>query len=213
MATLPEVNEQTFEREVLRTDLPVLVEFGAEWCGPCKLVAPELEQLARELEGKAKVVTVDIDRSPMLAQALRVQSVPTFIVFSHGKPVAAEQGAVRKDRLRALLDPHLPRAEGAVTVKEAQALLARGQIVMLDTRPPEVFAHAHIDGAVNFPLATIEDHLADLHMLPLPGVLYCRTGKETAALAERLAELGAPVAYLEGGVLGWESEGLRLVRG
>ena len=80
MATngLSQVSEADFEREVLMSEQPVLVEFGAEWCGPCKTVAPELKALAQELQGKAKVVTVDIDRSPMLARQLGVQSVPTF---------------------------------------------------------------------------------------------------------------------------------------
>ena len=73
---LKAVTERDFEQEVLASELPVLLEFGAEWCGPCKVVAPELEALSRELEGKAKVLTVDIDKSPMLARELGVQSVP-----------------------------------------------------------------------------------------------------------------------------------------
>ena len=70
--SVAQVREQDFEREVLSSDLPVLVEFSAEWCGPCKLVAPELKALAHDLDGKAKIVTVDIDRSPMLARQLDV---------------------------------------------------------------------------------------------------------------------------------------------
>lgn len=206
------VTEQTFEKEVLRAEVPVLVEFGAEWCGPCKVVAPELAALAQELAERAKIVTVDVDRSPMLAQALRIQSVPTFYVFRGGQPVEAGQGAMKKAQLRALLEPHLPRKAGALPVKEAHALLTQGQIVMVDTRPPDVYQRAHIQGAVNFPLDTIEQHLADLHMLDRPGVLYCRAGKETEALATKLGAAGTPIAYLEGGVLGWEAEGFRLER-
>jgi len=209
---LQTVTEQTFEKEVLRAEVPVLVEFGAEWCGPCKIVAPELERLAQELAGRAKVVTVDVDRSPMLAQALRIQSVPTFYVFKGGQPVDAGQGAMKKAQLEALLTPHLPRKAGAVTAKEAATLLGRGQIQMIDTRPHEVFARAHIKGAINFPLETIEEHLADLNLLTMPSVLYCRTGKDTEALSSKLAQAGTPVAYLEGGVLGWEAEGYRLER-
>ena len=66
MAALPVVTERTFEQEVLMSELPVLLEFSAEWCGPCKQMAPELMALARELEGKAKIVTLDIDKSPMI---------------------------------------------------------------------------------------------------------------------------------------------------
>jgi len=209
---LQTVTEQTFEKEVLRSEIPVLVEFGAEWCGPCKVVAPELAALAQELAGRAKVVAVDVDKSPMLAQALRIQSVPTFYVFKGGQPVEAGQGAMKKAQLEALLTPHLPRKAGAVTAKEAALLLSRGQIAMVDTRPPEVFARAHIKGAINFPLDTVQEHLADLNMLTMPAVLYCRTGKDTEALSAKLAQAGAPVAYLEGGVLGWEAEGHRLER-
>lgn len=210
--SFPAVTEQTFEKEVLRSEVPVLVEFGAEWCGPCKVVAPELERLAQELGGRAKIVTVDVDRSPMLAQALRIQSVPTFYVFKGGQPVEAGQGAMKKAQLEALLTPHLPRKAGAVSAKEAATLLGRGQVAMIDTRPPEVFARAHIKGALNFPLDTIESHLADLNMLTMPAILYCRTGKETEALSTKLAQAGTPIAYMEGGVLGWEAEGYRLER-
>lgn len=210
--SLQTVTEQTFEKEVLRSEIPVLVEFGAEWCGPCKVVAPELERLAQELAGRAKVVTVDVDRSPMLAQALRIQSVPTFYVFKGGQPVDAGQGAMKKAQLEALLSPHLPRKAGAVTAKEAATLLARGQITMVDTRPPEVYGRAHIKGALNFPLDTIESHLGDLNMLTTPAILYCRTGMETEALSAKLAQAGTPIAFLEGGVLGWEAEGYRLER-
>ena len=119
---------------------------------------------------------------------------------------------MKKAQLEALLAPHLPRKAGAVTAKEAQALLGRGQVAMIDTRPPEVFARAHIKGAINFPLDTIESHLADLNMLTMPAILYCRTGKETEALSTKLAQAGTPIAYMEGGVLGWEAEGYRLER-
>src|SRR6187431_1459156 len=124
MASLPTVNEQNFEQEVLREPLPVLVEFGAEWCGPCKTVAPELQALSVELQGKAKIVTVDIDQSPMLAQTLGIRSVPTFVVFQQGRPVDGKQGAIRKAEMRAMLEPFLPRAQGAITPAEVVQLLA-----------------------------------------------------------------------------------------
>src|SRR3954466_2427609 len=85
---VPFVTEQDFEREVLRSELPVLIDFYADWCAPCKTVAPEVEAVARELEGKAKVVKVDIDRSKRIAASLKITSVPTFLVFFRGRPVA-----------------------------------------------------------------------------------------------------------------------------
>ena len=206
------VTEQTFEREVMLSELPVLVEFGAEWCGPCKVVAPELMALSRELEGKAKIVTVDIDKSPVLARELGVQSVPTFVVFHQGRPVGGQVGALKRAQLRELLDPFLPRQAGALKPEELVQLLKQRRVVPVDTRDAPVFARAHLPGAVNLPLGEIETRLAELHMLPGVPVVYCRSGDQTKELAARLAEQGTPVAFLEGGVLGWEAVGLELER-
>src|SRR5579883_506002 len=120
---IPTITEREFEQEVLRPDLPVLVEFSAEWCQPCKQIAPEVAAFAREMEGKAIVRKVDIDRSPMLARELRVQSVPTFMLFAQGRPVDAVVGAVGKKKLRDMVEPFLPRAEGALKPIELAQLL------------------------------------------------------------------------------------------
>ena len=212
MSALPTVSEQTFEQEVLTSELPVLVEFGAQWCGPCKVVAPELESLSRDLAGKAKIVQVDIDQSPRLAQMLRIQSVPTYIVFHQGRPVDAAQGAMKKAQIRALLEPVLPKPAGAISPAELAQLLQHKQVIPIDIREPAVYERARIEGAVNFPLETLPEHLADLNMLTAPGVLYCRTGKDSQEKASELAQDGIAIAFLEGGVLGWEAEGFRLVR-
>jgi thioredoxin len=209
---LTPVTEQNFEREVLMSELPVLLEFGAEWCGPCKVVAPELEALASELDGKAKIVSVDIDKSPLLARELGVQSVPTFVVFHQGRPVGGRVGALRRPQLREMLEPVLPRAAGALKPQEVFALAKQGRVSLVDTRDEPVFRRSRIPGAVNIPLGEIESRLAELHMLPSPPVLYCRAGDKTKDLAARLAEQGMPVAFLEGGVLGWEASGFDLER-
>lgn len=209
---LPTVTEATFEREVLLSDLPVLLEFGAEWCGPCKLVAPELEAVARELAGKAKVVTVDIDKSPLLAQQLGVRSVPAFVVFNKGQPVGGKVGALKRNELRQLIEPVLPRAAGALKPNEVQQLYKAGRINLIDTREAPVFARAHIEGATSMPFEEVESRLAELHMLPTPAVLYCRSGDKTKDLAEKLNSDGVPVAFMEGGVLAWEASGFSLVR-
>lgn len=209
---LPTVTEANFEREVLHSELPVLLEFGAEWCGPCKLVAPELEALARELQGKAKVVTVDIDRSPMLAQQMGVRSVPAFVVFHQGQPVGGKVGALKRNELRQLIEPVLPRAAGALKPNEVLQLFKAGKISLVDVRETPVFARAHIEGAISLPLDEIESRLAELHMLPTPAVLYCRAGDKTKDLAEKLNASGLPVAFMEGGVLAWEASGFALIR-
>jgi thioredoxin len=209
---LDSITERNFEQEVLLSELPVLVEFGAKWCGPCRTVAPELEALARDLAGQAKIVSVDIDEAPLLARELGVQSVPTFVVFSQGRPVTGKVGALKREMLRQMLDPLLPRPVGALPAEEAAAQVRQGLASLVDTREPAVFARAHLPGAVNVPLAEIESRLAELHMLPGAPVIYCRSGDQTKQLAERLANRGFRVSFLEGGMLGWEAAGLDVER-
>jgi len=209
---LPAVTEKNFEQEVLASELPVLLEFGAEWCGPCKVVAPELEALARELEGKAKVVSVDIDKSPLLAREMGVQSVPTFVVFHQGRPANGRVGALKKAQLREMIEPFLPRAAGALKPEEVGALLARRQVVPVDTREAAAYLRAHVPGAVNMPLEEVPNRLAELHMLPGAPVLYCRSGDKTKDLAAELAKQGVPVSFLEGGLLAWEASSLPVER-
>ncbi len=206
------VTEANFEREVLMSEVPVLVEFSAEWCGPCKLVAPELRALADELKDRAKIVTIDIDRSPMIARQLGVQSVPTFVVFAQGRPAGGKVGALKRQQLREMLDPFLPRSEGALRPEEVAQLLQAGRIALIDTREQPVFSRAHVPGAQNLPLEEIEGRLAELYMLGAPAVLYCRSGDRTKELALKLMEQGVQVAYLEGGLLGWEAAGLPIER-
>ncbi len=212
MSSLPIVSEQNFEAEVLRSQVPVLVEFGAQWCGPCKTVAPELVALSQDLGEKAKILQVDVDQSPQLAQMLRIQSVPTYIVFNEGRPVDAAQGAMKKAQIKTLLEPYLPRAAGAIAAKEAAQLVQAGRVTPVDIREAQVFARTHIESAVSFPKEELDSRLAELNMLPAPALLYCRTGKDAQETAAKLAEQGMPVAFLEGGVLSWEAEGFRLVR-
>jgi len=209
---LQQVTEKDFEREVLVSELPVLLEFGATWCGPCKVVEPELQALAQEYAGRAKVLTVDIDQSPYLARQLGIQSVPTFLVFHQGRPVTGKAGALKKAQLAELLEPLLPRPAGALKPKEVAQLAKQKQICLVDIRPAEVYQRAHIVGAINVPRDQMEQRLEELMELPVPPVLYCRAGADSKALAAELAASGTPVAFLEGGVLGWEGDGFSLER-
>jgi thioredoxin 1/putative thioredoxin len=209
---LQQVTEKDFEREVLVSELPVLVEFGATWCGPCKVVEPELQALAQEYAGRAKVLTVDIDQSPYLARQLGIQSVPTFLVFHQGRPVTGKAGAMKKAQLAELLEPLLPRPAGALKPKEVAQLVKQKQICLVDIRPAEVYQRAHIADAINVPREQVEQRLEELLELPAPPVLYCRTGADSKALAGELAASGTPVAFLDGGVLGWEADGFALER-
>src|SRR5689334_7031326 len=133
------ITEQSFEQEVMQSEVPVLIEFSADWCAPCKMVAPELAALASELGEKAKVATIDIDRSPNLARQLGVQSVPTFVVFHQGRPANGKVGALRRAQLREMIEPYLPRAEGALKPEEVFQLLKAGRIALVDTRDAASF--------------------------------------------------------------------------
>jgi thioredoxin 1 len=102
-----EVTDNTFEQEVLRAEQPVLVDFWAVWCGPCRAVAPIVEELAGEYEGQLKVMKLDVDDNPRTAVAYGVQSIPTLLVFKDGKPAERIVGAVPKkvivDKLQSVM--------------------------------------------------------------------------------------------------------------
>jgi thioredoxin 1 len=134
------------------------------------------------------------------------------MVFHGGRIAAAEVGILRKAQLREMIEPFLPRAEGALRAAEVAQLLAQRQVALVDTREPAVFGRMHLPGAVNIPLAEVPARLADLHMLVGEPVLYCRGGEQTKELVARLTAEGTPVAFLEGGVLAWEAEGLPVER-
>lgn len=209
---VPVIDEQSFRAEVLQSPLPVLINFYADWSGPSKAAAPEVEAVARDLEGKAKVLKINVEKSPAIAQSLRIQTVPVFMVFLKGRPVDAQAGPLKRQQLKAMLEPHLPRSQGSVLVAELASLLQQGQVVPVDIREAAVYARAHLPGAVSLPAEEIEGRLAELHMLAAEPVLYCRGGDKAKELSERLTEQGMPVAFLEGGLLAWESEGLPLER-
>ena len=93
-----------FESEVLKNDKPVLVDFWATWCGPCRMIAPIIDQLAGEYDGRAVVGKVDVDEEPDLARRYGVMSIPTLVVIKNGEVVNKVIGAVPKPRLAAMLD-------------------------------------------------------------------------------------------------------------
>lgn len=206
------VTERDFEQTVLLAETPVLVQFTADWCQPCKTIAPEVEAFAAEMEGKLRVVKVDIDKSQMLARQLRIQSVPTFMLFAEQRLADAQVGALGKKQLRAMVEPFLPRSAGALKARELAELIKQGVVTPVDVRDAAAYGRAHLPGAKSLPLEEIEGRLAELYMLPGQPALYDRAGDKTKDLAAKMEEQGTPVAFLEGGILAWEAEGLPIER-
>ena len=94
------VTDASFEAEVIKSAEPVVVDFFAEWCGPCKAMAPTLDQVSQEMAGKVKVIKIDVDQNPEITQKYRIQAMPTLMIFKDGKVAAQQVGAlVQKKKL------------------------------------------------------------------------------------------------------------------
>ena len=102
-----ELNDSVFEEKVLKSDKPVLVDFWAEWCGPCRMVGPIIDELSKEFEGKAVVGKIDVDANQELAAQLNIMSIPTLILFKDGEIVDQAIGALSKAQLLSFLEPHI----------------------------------------------------------------------------------------------------------
>lgn len=107
MAKPVAVTDDTFEDVVLMADLPTVVDFWAVWCGPCKMIAPVLEEIADEYDGQLQVAKLDVDDNPQTAMHYGVMSIPTLIVFNGGQPVERIVGFMPKAKLLAKITPHL----------------------------------------------------------------------------------------------------------
>eukprot|EP00250_Pteridium_aquilinum_P008885 c18281_g2_i1 orf=290-892(-) len=115
LCKVPNITQDSFPDEVLKSDSPVLVGFCADWCGPCKLIGPVIDSVAKDFKGSLKAVKIDVDTSPDLVKEYDVYGLPTLIVFKDGKevPKSRREGAINAKKLKALLDEVLPTTASA----------------------------------------------------------------------------------------------------
>ncbi|BBL34734.1 thioredoxin [Nitrosomonas stercoris] len=101
------ITDATFEVEVLQDSLPVLVDYWAEWCGPCRMIAPILDEIATEYDGRIKIVKLNIDENQSTPQKYGIRGIPTLMIFKNGNIEATKVGALSKSQLTAFVDSHL----------------------------------------------------------------------------------------------------------
>jgi thioredoxin 1 len=105
--TIKHTSEIAFDADVLKSDSPVLVDYWAEWCGPCKMIAPILDEVSRDYDGRLQVVKVNVDDNQAVAAKYGIRGIPTLMLFKNGAQVATKVGALSKPQLTAFLDSHL----------------------------------------------------------------------------------------------------------
>jgi thioredoxin 1 len=106
-------SDATFDNDVLKSAEPVLLDFWAEWCGPCKAIGPILDEAASEYKGRVKIAKINIDENPQTPPRFGIRGIPTLILFKNGKVEAQKVGALSKSQLMAFLDSNLPKSAGA----------------------------------------------------------------------------------------------------
>ncbi len=101
------VTGKNFDSEVVKSNIPVLADFWAQWCGPCRMISPIVDEIAEELKGRLKVVKINVDEAQDLAGQFHIMSIPTLLIFKAGKPVEQVVGAMSKDQLLEKINPQL----------------------------------------------------------------------------------------------------------
>jgi thioredoxin 1 len=212
------VSEAMFEREVLQSELPVLIDLYADWCAPCKVLAPRVEAVAREYAGRLKVVKINTDESPRIAQAFRAQSIPMLVLIVEGRPAGMLKGAVSKEEIVQLVEQAVGASAGPGGIENVKApdlakLIKERRVLVIDVREAGPYNRAHIPSAMNVTPDQIEAKLPELAVFRRPVIVYDRNyGDDAKKALEVFAAQQFPAAGLEGGILAWESEGFDIER-
>ncbi|MBM3396526.1 MAG: thioredoxin TrxA [Betaproteobacteria bacterium] len=104
---IKQVTDQSFEPDVLQSDIPVLVDYWAEWCGPCKAIAPVLDEVAKEYAGRLKIAKLDVDENQQTPPKYQIRGIPTLMIFKNGSLAATKVGALSKSQLTAFIDSNI----------------------------------------------------------------------------------------------------------
>ena len=104
MSNIIHLSDDTFQKEVIESGIPVLVDYWAEWCGPCKMIAPILDDLVSQYDGKLKIAKLNIDENPQIPTKFGIRGIPTLMIFKDGNPEATKVGALSKSQLTAFID-------------------------------------------------------------------------------------------------------------
>lgn len=209
MSNVKTITDAELEKEVLHSDLPVLIDFFADWCGPCKTLSPRVEALADDTVGRLKVFKLDVDQNPMAVQMFRIQAMPTLVLVHERQIVDVIQGAVDRKALDAFVAPVLSASgSGGVEAWDPDRLklaLEATMVVPVDLRDDADFQRARLPGVVSVPAAQLAGRVAELRALGETLIAYDRDGTTASDNAKILADAGITAGYLDGGLLAWEA--------
>lgn len=208
MSNVQPVTDATIESEVLGSEIPVLIDFFADWCRPCTALAPILEEVAGQFKGRIKFVKIDVDRNPGATQAFQVQSMPTLMLIHERKLLDRIVGLVDRKTLIERLTPHAAAAPGGSVerwdVNRTKLALESGLAVPADVRASVDYQRARLPGAINVPPTDDGDRFAPLENRTRRYVFYGRTDEGVAEVAEEAARAGIRAVVLQEGLIGWE---------